>query len=123
MKKMTWLKRLTALALAGMMTLSLAACGNTGDDPGESSDAPGTPATVTPVDPNTMEDVTINIRVMNEFKNLDKVLAKYREMTKDDPILSHITPEFSWVAGGDYKDKLTMAMVANEDYDLMFCGS
>jgi putative aldouronate transport system substrate-binding protein len=28
-----------------------------------------------------------------------------------------------WVTGGDYRDKLNMAIVAEEDFDLMFCGS
>ncbi len=126
MKTNHWLKKFMALILAAMLLLSLAACGggnSEADNKGNSDTAPA----VTPTAPedmaNDMQDVTINIRIMNEFKNLDKVLAKYEEMTKDDPILSHIHPEFTWVAGGDYKDKLTMAMVANEDYDLMFCGS
>lgn len=127
MKTTHWLKKLTALILAGAMAFSLAACGSGGDDGDKPDSESGTPSAVTPSDSasmaENMEDVTIHIRIMNEFKNLDKVLAKYEEMTKDDPILSHIHPEFSWVAGGDYKDKLTMAMVANEDYDLMFCGS
>ena len=128
MKTNRWIKKLMAFLLAGMMVLSLAACGGKDNDTPKQNDDPGTtPPAVTPTEPedmaNEMEDVTINIRIMNEFKNLDKVLAKYEEMTKDDPILSHIHPEFPWVAGGDYRDKLTMAMVANEDYDLMFCGS
>lgn len=124
----TKLKKFLCLILAGMMVLALVACGG-GDDnktPSNSNDSSTPPATI-PTAPeemaDTMKDVTINIRIMNEFKNLDKVLAKYEEMTADDPILSHIHPKFTWVAGGDYKDKLTMAMVANEDYDLMFCGS
>lgn len=127
-------KKTMALALAGAMTLSLAACGNddsksgqgssqqsgrqestggnsgTASDSGSSAEAP------------QMEDTTIHIRVMNEFRNLDKVLAKYEEMTKDDPIMSKIHPEFVWVAGGDYRDKLQTAMIGQEDFDLMFCG-
>lgn len=125
MKTKHWIKKFMSLVLAGIMILSLAACGGNNNDSGSSNG--DTPDTVTPTTPDDMaegmEDVTIHIRIMNEFKNLDKVLAKYEEMTADDPILSHIHPEFTWVAGGDYKDKLTMAMVANEDYDLMFCGS
>ncbi len=73
--------------------------------------------------PVEMEDTTISIRVMNEFKNLDKVVAKYEEMTKDDPVMSRIHLDFQWVAGGDYKDKLTMSLAAQEDFDLMFCGA
>lgn len=73
--------------------------------------------------PVEMEDTTISIRVMNEFKNLDKVVAKYEEMTKDDPVMSKIHLDFQWVAGGDYKDKLTMSLAAQEDFDLMFCGA
>lgn len=105
--KKNLLKKATAVALAGAMgamTLSMAACAS--DD-----------AAV------EMEDTTINIRIMNEFRNIDKVLEKYEEMTADDPIMSKIHPNFTYVSGGDYKDKLSMAMVAQEDYDLMFCGS
>ena len=43
-------------------------------------------------------------------------------LTADDPVMSKIHPEFAWVAGGDYKDKLTTAMIGQEDFDLMFCG-
>jgi putative aldouronate transport system substrate-binding protein len=67
--------------------------------------------------------ITINIRVMNEFRNLDKVLARYSELTRDDPVMSNIRPNFTFVTGGDYKDKLTTAFIGQEDYDLMFCGS
>lgn len=123
-------KKIMALAMAGAMTLSLAACG--GNDAsqdsgqqssgqqstgGSSEDSQGGGAQAA-----EMKDTTIHIRVMNEFRNLDKVLAKYEEMTKDDPIMSKIHPEFVWVAGGDYKDKLTTAMIGQEDFDLMFCG-
>lgn len=127
-------KKTMALALAGAMTLSLAACGSndsgssqgssqqsgrqesTGGNSGTASDS-GSLA-----EAPQMEDTTIHIRVMNEFRNLDKVLAKYEEMTKDDPIMSKIHPEFVWVAGGDYRDKLQTAMIGQEDFDLMFCG-
>ncbi len=137
-------KKTMALALAGAMTLSMAACGN--DDAGDSSQESSQQSEQqeSPVESTDgsseessgeesseesgqaeapqIEDTTINIRVMNEFRNLDKVLAKYEEMTKDDPIMSKIHPEFTWVAGGDYKDKLTTAMIGQEDFDLMFCG-
>ena len=131
--KKKFLKKAVSLALAGAMTLSLAGCGNDADpntgnqsagnqqqeqSAGNSAEG-GNQADAAP----QMEDTTIKIRVMNEFRNLDKVLAKYEEMTKDDPIMSKIHPEFVWVAGGDYKDKLTTAMIGNEDFDLMFCGS
>jgi putative aldouronate transport system substrate-binding protein len=66
---------------------------------------------------------TITVRIMNEFRNFDKVLARYRELTKDDPVMSKIDLDFKWVTGGDYRDKLSMAVIAEEDYDLMFCGS
>ncbi|MDR0709036.1 MAG: extracellular solute-binding protein, partial [Spirochaetaceae bacterium] len=66
---------------------------------------------------------TITIRIMNEFRNLDKVLARYGELTKNDPVMSGIGLNFKWVTGGDYRDKLSMAIIAEEDYDLVFCGS
>ncbi len=126
MKKKNLFKRAAALAMAGVMSLSLAACGsdggstssdttNTGDtgNAGNTSDAGVTDADTGSAQAVTeMEDTTINIRVMNEFKNLDKVIAKYTEMTKDDPIMSKIHLNFQWVAGGDYKDKLTMSLAA-----------
>ena len=126
----TKLKKFLCLILAGMMVLSLAACG--GDDKGKTDDSSKQPDSSTadpaptPTAPedmaNEMEDVTINIRLMNEVKNVDKVVAKYEEMVKDDPILSHIHPNIEWVAGGDYKDKFQMTLLGQEDIDLMFCG-
>lgn len=122
-------KKAVALALAGAMTMSMAACGN--DDSGSSQSNSQTGgkqseqqggSTGGSQETPQIEDTTIKIRVMNEFRNLDKVLAKYEEMTADDPIMSKIHPEFVWVAGGDYKDKLTTAMIGQEDFDLMFCG-
>lgn len=131
-------KKVMAAVLAGAMVLSLSACGggkeeggsvdtaaessvsestDTAEDGEETEDAGEADAPAV-----EMEDTTINIRIMNEFRNLDKVLAKYEEMTADDPIMSKIHPEFTFVSGGDYKDKLSMALVAQEDYDLMFCG-
>ena len=145
--KNQFLKKTMALALAGAMTLSMAACGkddagsdskadsqqseqqeSSAEDPGksaeENSQASGeeAPEEGGQAEAPQIEDTTIKIRVMNEFRNLDKVLAKYEEMTADDPVMSKIHPEFAWVAGGDYKDKLTTAMIGQEDFDLMFCG-
>lgn len=131
-------KKTTALILAGAMAFSLAACGGggggndaTNGNNGNSSSQQGGTVEGGTVEGGSdegqtqvadMKDTTINIRVMNEFRNLDKVVAKYEEMVKDDPILSKIHLNFSYVAGGDYKDKLSMAILAQEDYDLMFCG-
>ena len=134
--KKKFFKKAMALAMAGAMTMSMAACGN--DDSGSSSqnsqsgsqsnqnssqqsEQQGNSAGGSQETPQ-IEDTTIKIRVMNEFRNLDKVLAKYEEMTADDPIMSKIHPDFVWVAGGDYRDKLTTAMIGQEDFDLMFCG-
>ena len=136
--KKKFLKKAVSLALAGAMTKSLAGCGNNDDSSAGSSSGGsqqqvqsagnsaegGNQTDTTPQEAAaSMEDTTIKIRVMNEFRNLDKVLAKYEEMTKDDPIMSKIHPEFVWVAGGDYRDKLSTAMIGQEDFDLMFCGS
>lgn len=141
MKKKEAFKRAAALAMAGVMTMSLTACGgdnttDTSSDTGNTADAGKADVAAnteadsdsdanadTAAAPVEMEDTTINIRVMNEFKNLDKVVAKYEEMTKDDPVMSKIHLDFQWVAGGDYKDKLTMSLAAQEDFDLMFCGA
>lgn len=145
--KNQFLKKTMALALAGAMTLSMAACGKddagngsqsdsqqseqqessaegSEETPAENSEDSGeeAPEEGGQAEAPQIEDTTIKIRVMNEFRNLDKVLAKYEEMTADDPVMSKIHPEFAWVAGGDYKDKLTTAMIGQEDFDLMFCG-
>ena len=132
--KNKFFKKTMAMALAGAMTLSLAACGS--NDNSESSsqqseqqqESTGNSVESSSNEENQtqvseIEDTTIKIRIMNEFLNLDKVLEKYEEMTADDPVMSKIHPEFVWVAGGDYKDKLTTAMIGQEDFDLMFCGS
>jgi len=132
MKKNSLFKKVMAGLLTGTMAFSLAACGNSAEPSGNSqagtsenvqntgtvseSSEDGSGSTV------SMEDTTINIRIMNEYRNLDKVLEVYNEMTKDDPIMSKIHLNFTWIAGGDYKDKLTMALAAQEEYDLMFCG-
>lgn len=68
------------------------------------------------------KDVTINIRAMNQYTNLERILEKYYELVADDPNLKHVKLNFSYVTGADYKDKLTTAIVAQEDYDLMFVG-
>lgn len=112
MKQKGLLKKVTALMMASAMTLSFNACGNNEVSKAQTSD----------VNSEEFDDVTLNIRVMNEFRNLDKVVDKYEEMVADDPVMSKIHLNFTYVAGGDYKDKLTMSLAAQEDYDLMFCG-
>ena len=69
------------------------------------------------------EDITINIRAMNQYTNLDRILDKYYELVADDPNLSHVKLNFHYVTGSDYMDKLTTAIVAQEDIDLLFVGS
>lgn len=137
MKKRELLKKTTAVALVGAFALSLAACGNDskGSEDGsktqESSDASVSDAGNSSAEESSaeeasvpeIEDTTINIRIMNEYRNLDKVLDKYVEMTKDDPVMSKIHLNFSWVAGGEYRDKINTLLIGQEDYDLMFCGS
>lgn len=139
MKRKELFQKVTAIALTAAMTLAVTACGAKESTGSAAADnAAGSTAAETAASAETtaakvenaeqaaapeIEDTTINIRVMNEFRNIDKVLAKYEEMTADDPVMSKIHPNFSYVAGGDYKDKLSMALVAQEDYDLMFCGS
>ncbi|MCR5033050.1 MAG: ABC transporter substrate-binding protein [Lachnospiraceae bacterium] len=130
MKKKQLMKKVTALALTAVMAFGLAACGSTTDNAGTVTVSEGTEVataesageTAAPA-PAITEDVTINIRVMNEVKNVDKVIAKYEEMVADDPVMSKIHPNIEFVVGADYKDKVNMAVAAQEDLDLMFCGS
>ncbi|MCR4586944.1 MAG: ABC transporter substrate-binding protein [Lachnospiraceae bacterium] len=132
MKKRNLTKKVTALLLAATMALGLAACGSSATEGGDTvavqeGEGVATAETIgeaQPVEASPItEDVTINIRIMNEVKNVDKVVAKYEEMVKDDPIMSKIHPNIEFVIGADYKDKLNMALSAQEDIDLMFCGS
>lgn len=88
----------------------------------DTNTATSTPAEESP-DAVQMEDTTIKIRVMNDYGNIDPIIAEYENRVKDDPIMSKIHLEFEYVGGGDYKDKLAMTVSAQEDYDLMFCGS
>ncbi|MCR5715797.1 MAG: ABC transporter substrate-binding protein [Lachnospiraceae bacterium] len=120
--------KVTALILAAAMTMGLSACGSTesssaaGNDTATAQGSAQAGETSVEASPIT-EDVTINIRIMNEVKNVDKVIAKYEEMVADDPVMSKIHPNIEYVIGADYKDKLNMALSAQEDVDLMFCGS
>lgn len=68
-------------------------------------------------------ETVINIRLMNEPQNVEKAVAVYKEKVKDDPVLSKIHPNITYVGGADYKEKLNMAVAAQENYDLMFCGA
>lgn len=70
-----------------------------------------------------MDEVTLNIRIMNELTNAGRVLEAYEAAVADDPILSKVHLNLTYVTGGDYRDKITTALSAQEDYDLMFCGS
>ena len=70
------------------------------------------------------EKTTVKIQVMNAFANLEPVLEEYYKRVADDPALSNIALDFSYVAGSDYKDKINMLMTAkDEQLDLVFCGS
>lgn len=137
--KQNVVKRVVSILLVLAMMFSLVACGTKNKNEKDSSQTTSTETkeettesstTKEQSDPNSreaigaaMKDTTINIRLMNEFTNMDKVVAAYEEAVKDDPILSKVHLNFSFVTGADYKDKISMALTAEEDYDLMFCGS
>ena len=120
--------RIAASVLAAAMGMGLVACGSSGSSLATANDTSqakdNTQAAESNVEASPItDDVTINIRIMNEVKNVDKVIAKYEEMVADDPVMSKIHPNIEYVIGADYKDKLNMALSAQEDIDLMFCGS
>lgn len=124
------MKRLISFVMALTMVVTLAGCSTKKGTSGESQNTTSNQTTENEVGAtdkaslgSSMKEVTLNIRIMNEFTNMDKIVAKYEELTKDDPVLSKVKLNFSYVTGADYKDKLKMAMTAQEDYDLMFCGS
>ena len=128
-KKKSFGTKVTAIIMAAAMAMGITACGSAEgtSEPvvdttqAESSAVAG--ASKEEAAAPITEDVTINIRVMNEVKNVDKVIAKYEEMVAEDPVMSKIHPNIEYVIGADYKDKLNMALSAQEDIDLMFCGS
>lgn len=128
------LKKVLAATMAASMVMGLAGCGNSSEgNPNESAAADAEAATEAE---DTADDAagdeaatasnggktTINIRLMNDVVNIDKVLDVYYEETKDDPVLSNVDVNISWVSGADYTDKLSLAVTAQEDIDLMFCG-
>lgn len=127
------MKRIIAVMMVLVMLFTAVGCKKSEDSSKNVNSTTGTPAATGEAATDgagdrekigaSMKDVTLNIRVMNEYTNLDKVIAKYDELTKDDPIMSKIHLNFSYVTGADYVDKLQMAMTAQEDYDLLFCGS
>lgn len=125
-------KKLVALLLIMTLLFSLAACNKSnGSDSGKEVNT--TPKSESDTDTKAGEgdssgalitkDITINIRAMNQYTNLERILEKYYELVKDDPNLSHVKLNFSYVTGADYKDKLTTAVVGQEDLDLLFVGS
>lgn len=120
------MKKGVAFALAAAMVLGMAGCGDStgAGNPSETKGgSSGSSTDSVSSDANSGGETTINIRLMNDVINVDKILDVYYEETKDDPVLSKIKLNITSVAGADYKDKLTLAITAQEDYDLMFCGS
>lgn len=127
MKKFT---RVMALLLVAVMVLSGCSKGKT--EPGSANDDKGGVTQDKDKDSDkggekapevVMKDTTINIRLMNEVRNIEMIVAEYENRVKDHPILSKIHLNIEYVVGGDYKDKLSMAVNAQEDYDLMFAGA
>lgn len=116
MKKMR-----TIISLLLVVAIMLTGCGKSSS---KSADNSAATASVTQgAKGSTMEETTINIRVMNPVTNFDKVLDVYYDKVKDDPVLSKIKVNLTYVEGADYADKLNLAITAQEDYDLMFVGS
>lgn len=133
-RKKNVIKKVLSVCLVLSMMGSMVACGtkknnNTSESTATETETTTKEETTSPAADSreaigaAMKDTTINIRLMNEFTNMDKVVAAYEAAVADDPILSKVHLNFSFVTGADYKDKLSMAITAEEDYDLMFCGS
>ncbi|MGN0243249.1 MAG: extracellular solute-binding protein [Lachnospiraceae bacterium] len=96
MKKKLW-KRVMALGLCLSMAGSFAGCGSKEE---------------------VQEGDYIKIMLMgDEPKGFDEVLDEFRKRSKDD---LGFDLDITWVAQGDYKDKLSVKMMAGEDYDLVF---
>lgn len=127
-------KKFLAMLLVASMVFSFAGCSKgknkEAEDASTSSEVAEDAKTETNTDSANDEssalitkDVTINVRAMNQYTNLDRILDKYYELVADDPNLKHVKLNFNYVPGADYKDKLTTAVVAQEDIDLLFVGS
>lgn len=70
------------------------------------------------------EKTVVKIQVMNAFQNLEPVLEEYYKRVANDPVLSNIELDFSYVTGGDYKDKINMLMTTQDEVkDLVFIGA
>ena len=70
------------------------------------------------------EKTVVKIQVMNAFQNLEPVLEEYYKRVANNPVLSNIELEFSYVTGGDYKDKINMLMTTQDEVkDLVFVGA
>ncbi|OYO67802.1 hypothetical protein CG709_17085 [Lachnotalea glycerini] len=118
-------KMKATLSLIIVMAMLLAGCSKSESSSTKDTDNSSTSETSNQEasDAESEDMTTINIRVMNPVTNIDKVLDVYYEKVKDDPVLSKIKVNISYVEGADYADKLTLAVTAQEDYDLMFVGS
>ena len=55
---------------------------------------------------NADGETVINIRLMNEVENVDRVIDEYKRRVKDDPVLSKITPQITSTSGANYVEKL-----------------
>lgn len=99
-----------ALVLA--MSLSMTACGD------EKKDEPATPDASSK---GKEETTKISWLIRNEEpKNVDSVLAKVNEMTKDK-INAELDLQF--INPGDFNDKMQMKMAGGEEFDLCFTAS
>ena len=115
-------RAIIAAMLSAAMVMGMAGCGNSGESPSGKTIEESTQTDAKSEQGQDDEKTTINIRLMNDVVNVDKVLDVFYEETKDDPVLSKIKVNITYVSGADYTDKLTLAVTAQENYDLMFCG-
>lgn len=97
-----WMKRAVAATLSVALLATCTGCGGNGKKSGKT---------------------TLNINILNEFKNLDKVLDVYYDKVQADEVLKDVDLNVTYFTGGDYSEKLSMAMNAQENYDLMFIGA
>lgn len=121
MKKMA---KYMAFAVLAAVLVSFTACGGT-DKTAEGSGGGGQEYGLQGGGGQTEPHgkISVNICVMNEFRNLDRILDRYYEMTAFDPVLSQIKLNFSYVDSAEYKEMLKSAIRDQEDYDLIFVGS
>lgn len=106
-----FLKRASALVLAGVMALGMAGCGansTTGSSTAGGTDSAGTAAPA---------ETTLKIYMFGQAEDFDKVVQKFEEETKDT---LNIKLDVVWSDATTHREKVPLMMANQEEADLVF---